>query len=300
MITFKMILEEAKKVQAKKLVVPCARKSDLDAIGQAATAGLISPCLIGNGKKLEAMIANKLPALREYEIVDDKNPLNSAINLIREGRADIIMQGGTNQRIFINSISDRETGLRKTALLSYVSLFELQQPKKLILITDTFVNNNPAFDEKRQILDNALVLADILRIDKPKVAVLAAIEQVNANIPSTLDAAILSKMSERKQFGEAIVEGPLDIDCALSRKAAERKGLKSIVPGNADIYLVPEIDTGFLLAEALVFLGSMTTAGTLLGGTNPVITDIPFAAPESRIMEIALAVLMCGKRAHHV
>jgi phosphotransacetylase len=132
-------------------------------------------------------------------------------------------------------------------------------------------------------------------MEQPKTAVLAAIEQVNPGIPSTLDAAILSKMAERRQFGNAVVEGPLDIDCALSQVAAERKGLKSIVTGNVDIYLVPEIDTGHLLAEALVFFGRMQTAGVVMGTSNPVILKMPFVSDENRIVEIALASLLCGK-----
>jgi len=154
------------------------------------------------------------------------------------------------------------------------------------------MNNSPSLAEKQIILEHALRLAAILGLDAPKVAALAAIEQVNLNIPSTLDAAILSKMAERKQFGRAVVEGPLDIDCALSEAAAARKGLKSSVTGNVDIYLVPEVDTGHLLAEALVFFGKMETAGAIMGTTNPVIMNLPFVSHKSRIVEIAIASLM--------
>ena len=171
--------------------------------------------------------------------------------------------------------------------------------EKLILVTDTFINNNPTLAEKQLILEHAVRLADILGIDAPKVAALAAIEQINLNIPSTVDAAILSKMSERKQFGKAIVEGPLDIDCALSEAAAARKGLRSVVTGNVDIYLVPEIDTGHLLAEALVFFGRLETAGAIMGTTNPVILNVPFVSEENRIVEIAIAALMCRKGEDH-
>jgi phosphotransacetylase len=142
---------------------------------------------------------------------------------------------------------------------------------------------------------NALKLAGLLGMDAPKVAVLAAIEQVNPGIPSTLDAAILSKMGERRQFGKAVVEGPLDIDCALSQVAAGRKGLQSVVTGNVDIYIVPEIDTGHLLAEALVFFGKMQTAGIVMGAAKPVLLNLPFVAAENRVAEIAIANLACMK-----
>ena len=180
----------------------------------------------------------------------------------------------------------------KGKLASYVSVFQLPKSDKLILVTDTFVNNYPGVTEKQLILEQAIKLAGLLGIEAPKVAVLAAIEQVNPSIPSTLDAAVLSKMAERKQFGNAIVEGPLDIDCALSHVAAERKGLKSVVTGNVDIYLVPEIESGYLLAQSLVFFGKMEMAGVLMGMTKPVILNLPFVSRENRLVEIALASLI--------
>ncbi|MGZ6275780.1 MAG: phosphate acyltransferase, partial [Syntrophales bacterium] len=150
----------------------------------------------------------------------------------------------------------------------------------------------PGVTEKQLILAQAIKLAGLLGIEVPKVAVLAAIEQVNPSIPSTLDAAILSKMAERRQFGNAIVEGPLDIDCALSHVAAARKGLKSVVTGNVDIYLAPEIESGYLLTQSLVFIGKMEMAGVLMGMTNPVILNLPFVTRENRLVEIALACLI--------
>jgi len=297
--SFKEILEAAKEGDAKKLVVSCVEKRDMDILGKAAVAGIIIPCLVGDGKAIETIIRGTLLASLEYEIMDEKDPgraLNRAIRLIREGHADIFMQGNISHQAFIDAILDAKNGLRKRKLVSCISVFQLPKQEKLVLVTDTFINNNPTIAEKQLILENALRFAGILGIDTPKVAALAAIEQVNLSIPSTLDAAILSKMSERKQFGNAIVEGPLDIDCALSQVAAARKGLQSVVTGNVDIYLVPEIDTGYLLAESLVFFGKMQMAGVIMGTANPVILNLPFVSDESRITEIALAALICRKR----
>ncbi len=273
-------------------------KQDIDLLCKAAGAGLIIPCLVGDGKTIEGMIKDTPLASLEHEIMDEKEPdkaLSAAINLVREGRADMLMQGAVNHQTLMDAVMDAKNGLRKGKLVSYISVFQLPRPEKLILVTDTFINNRPTLAEKQLILEHALRLAGILGIEAPKVAALAAIEQINLNIPSTLDAAILSKMSERKQFGKAIVEGPLDIDCALSEAAAGRKGLRSVVTGNVDIYLVPEIDTGHLLAEALVFFGKMETAGAIMGTTNPVILNLPFVSEEDRMVEIAIAALMCKK-----
>ena len=161
-------------------------------------------------------------------------------------------------------------------LMSYVSLYQLLKREKLILVTNTYMQNQPSLTDKQLILEHALRLAALLEIPRPKVAVLAAIEQVNPSIPSTLDAAILSKMADRRQFGDIVLEGPLDIDCALDQNAAARKGVHSEVTGNVDIYLTPEIDTGYLLAQLLVYIGKMQMAGALMGTSSPVVLDMPF------------------------
>jgi len=296
--SFNEILEAAREGGIQRLAVPNAEKKDIDLLGKAAGAGLIIPCLVGDGKAIEAMITGTPLTSLEHEIIDEKDPnkaLGAAIQRIREGRADMLMQGTVDHQALIDAVMDAKNGLRKGRLLSYVSVFQLPKPEKLILVTDTFINNSPTLADKQLILEHALRLAGILGVDAPMVAALAAIEQINLNIPSTLDAAILSKMSERKQFAKAIVEGPLDIDCALSEAAAARKGLRSAVTGNVDIYLVPEVDTGHLLAEALVFFGKLETAGAIMGTTNPVILNLPFVSDKSRIVEIALAAVMCGK-----
>ncbi len=204
------------------------------------------------------------------------------------------MQGAADRNLFLAAVLDPGKGLVSKKFASYVSVFQLLKSNKLILATDTFLNDCPGLAEKQCILENAIELAAVLGIDAPKVSVLAAIEQVNPGIPSTLDAAILSKMSDRKQFGKAIVEGPLDIDCSLSHVAAERKGLKSVVTGNVDIYLVPEVDTGYLLAEMLVFFGKMRTAGMIVGTMCPVLVDLPFVSNENKFAEIALACVASG------
>ncbi len=297
--TFKEIVEKAKEAGTKaRLAVPSVKKQDMNLLCRAAEEGLAVPLLIGDGRTMESLVKKSPLASREHEIVnvkDSAQALGTAVALVREGRADILMQGGADQQAFIGAVLAAKTGLLKSKLASYVSVFQLQKQDKMILVTDTFLNNFPRVVEKQLILENALGLAAVLEIPEPKVAVLAAIEQVNPSIPSTLDAAVLSKMSERKQFGKALVEGPLDMDCALSRAAAARKGLQSAVTGEVDIYVVPEIETGYQLVQALVFFGKMKTAGALLGTVRPVIPDLPFISEENRIAEIALAVLIAAK-----
>ncbi len=293
--TFRDIAEAARNKAAKRLAVTSVKKEDMDVLSRAAKEGLIVPVLVGDGKAVEALVKKSALQSLEHEIVDVKDSggsLGTAVALVREGRADMLMQGAVDQKTFMKTVLDAKTGLLKDKLASYVSVFELPKSEKLILVTDTFVNNYPGVIEKQLILTHAIKLAGLLGIAAPKAAVLAAIEQVNPSIPSTLDAAILAKMSERKQFGSAVVDGPLDIDCALSHAAAERKGVKSAVTGSVDIYLVPEIESGYLLAQSLVFFGRMEMAGVLMGMTKPVIVNLPFISRENRLVEIALATLL--------
>jgi phosphate butyryltransferase len=271
-------------------------------MGKAVAMNLIFPVLIGDGKKIEGLV-KAVPLLSgDHEIIDERDQsrsLSRAIGMIKENQADILMQGGIEPQTFVHAVLDTKNGLLSSKLASFVSVFQLLRRDKLILVTDTYINNTPSLPDKQMILENALRLAGILEIASPRVAVLAAIEQVNPGIPSTLDAAILAKMGERKQFGDVMVEGPLDIDCALNQKAAARKGVNSIVTGNVDIYLTPEIDTGYALAQLLVFIGRMQMAGVLMGTARPVILDLPFVSVENKIVEIALSVLMAEREGSH-
>lgn len=298
--SFTDIVDAAKRKGAKKLVVPNPAAADILLLAEASAAGLVFPCFVGRGEALRTMLDNSSLATGKYERVEVSDPhqtLDRALDILRNGDGDIFMQGHISAQTVLTALHDKHKGMiPRGGLMSFVSVFQLLERKKLFLVTDTFIHNHPSVAEKQQILSNALALARILGMKTPKVAALAAIEQVNPGIPSTMAAAILSKMSERRQFGDAVVEGPLDIDCALSRTAAERKGVKSIVTGDADIYLVPEIDTGYLMAEALVFFGRMRMAGVVMETTRPVILDLPFVSSEDRLVQIALACLMKGER----
>jgi phosphate butyryltransferase len=294
--TFAGLIDAAReKAVKRRLAISSIKKPDLEIISRAAKEGLIVPLLVGDGIAAEAMVKKSHLASLEYEIMDVKvsgGSLQAAVALVREGRADMLMRGAEDLKTFMNTVLDTRTGLLKDKLASYISVFQLPKSDKLILVTDTFVNNYPGVTEKQAILEHAIKLAGLLGIEAPNVAVLAAIEQINPSIPSTLDAAVLSKMSERRQFGNVFVEGPLDIDCALSHVAAGRKGIKSVVTGNVDIYLAPEIESGYLLAESLIFVGRMEMVGVLMGMTKPVILNLPFISRENRLVEIALASLL--------
>lgn len=295
--TFRDILAAAQKAgEKKRAVMALPGPRNLKTLEAAAQNDLILPILVGDSKVMEGLL-KYAPLAADFRIIDEPDParaLDRAISMVQDSEADMLLQGGVDQQAFIDRISDAESGLRKGKLLSFVSLFELPERNRLILATDTYVQNQPSLVEKQWILEQVLQLAALLEIARPNVAALAAIEQVNPGIPATLDAAVLAKMADRRQFGDIVLEGPLDIDCALDRKAAARKGVHSEVTGNVDIYLAPEMDTAHMLAQLLVYIGKLPMIGALMGTTRPVVLDLPFVTQDNKVVEIALAVLMSG------
>jgi phosphate butyryltransferase len=215
--------------------------------------------------------------------------VKEACRMVRDKEADILMQGPIPLSEFFTLLE--EEGVKRDDL-SFVTVMENQKTNKLLLLTDTYIHNYPGLKQKTDILVRAVAFSHLLGLKKPNVAALSAIETINAAIPSTIEAAILSKMSERRQF-QAIVEGPLDIDAVLQKQAAVIKGIDSPVPGDADIILCPDIETAFALSQAFTFIGSYPTAGLLLG-TFPIVINprlIPSACKE---VEIALQSLRAG------
>lgn len=294
--SFRDMVAEARRRGPKELVCVTDGRGDLlDTLSEAASLGLVSPVLISprqaaRPEKLSTGAGEWIPCASEAEA------LEAALARVKKGKTSVLMQGSVDQKTFVDTILDPRRGLLIRKKASYVSFFESRNKNKLFMITDSYINNFPTLREKQLIIENCLDVARALGIEEPRIAALAAIEQVNPNIPSTMDSAVLSKMSERGQFGRAIIDGPIDIDCALTGDAAARKGLKSPVTGRVDIYLVPDIESGYSLVQLLTFIGKMESVGVLAGTTVPVVLDTPQVMRKNRIPEIALAVLLCGEK----
>ena len=191
----------------------------------------------------------------------------------------------------LTHFSNKRIGLKKGSLFSYISIFESLKDGRITLFTDTYINDNPKLQDKVAIVENAIDIAGVMGIEKPKIAAVAPLELVNPAMASTIDAAVLSKMSDRGQFGPAIIEGPLGMDNAESSIAARHKGIESPVPGHADIYLFPDIESAYLTTQFVFMLGKVRHAG-ILGGVNiPTVTLTPLDNEKSCLFNIALAVL---------
>ena len=299
MTSFDQIRKEAKARGAKKMVIaPVPTEMDFTALSEALEEGLVIPIVIGSSDAVASWVkaqGKKAERIECIEEPDAARALALGIEKLKTGEADILMRGAMDPGRFLGVVLEKEKGLLKERVASLVSVFDPPGVDRVTMATDTYINSFPSIVEKVTITENVIKLAGVLGFASPKIAALSAIEQVNPAIPSTMDAAILSKMAERRQFGDVTLEGPLDIDCAVSRRAATRKGVHSSVTGHGDIYLMPNVEAGLLMAELTVFIGRTAMACALMGVSRPVVLNLPFVPVENRTTEIELAVLLCGR-----
>ena len=297
--TFKEVLEKAKGYGPQKMSVAAAQAEEvLRAVELARVEGLTDSILVGDKKEIRR-VANKIGInLSPYEIIDQPDKTETAkgaVELIRNNQASILMKGMMGTAKILKAILDKERGLRTDKLLSHIYTLEVKNYGRLLTITDGAMNISPDLAQKAQIIQNAIDFAHLLlAVEQPKVAVLGALELVTPDMPATLDAACLAKMSERGQIVGGIVDGPLAFDNAISKESALLKGINSPVSGEVDIVLVPHIEVGNIMAKALVCLANAVPGGLVWGAKAPVVLTSRADSVESKLYSIALAVLASG------
>jgi phosphotransacetylase len=277
---------------------PCEASALASAV-EAARKKLIVPILVGPEAKIAETATSAGLKLGSLEIVDAPHShaaAAKAVELVREGRAEVLMKGSLHTDELMSAIVARETGLRTARRISHAFLMDVPTYHKVLIVTDAAINIAPALEDKADICQNAIDLAQVLGVAKPKVAILAAVETVTSKMPATLDAAALCKMSERGQITGGILDGPLAFDNAISREAAETKGIVSEVAGDPDILLVPDLEAGNILAKQLSFLANADSAGLVLGTRVPVILTSRADSVRSRIASCAVAALVAHAR----
>ena len=277
---------------------PCDESSLAGAI-DAGRDGLIVPILVGAAAKISEVAKAKGIALRETEVVDaptSRAAAAKAVELVRMGRAELLMKGSLHSDEILGAVVARETGLRTGRRLSHVFLMDVPTYHKVLVVTDGAINIAPTLEDKVDICQNAIDLARAFGIERPKLAILAAVETVNSKMPATLDAAALCKMAERGQIRGGLLDGPLAFDNAISREAAKTKGIVSDVAGDPDILLAPDLETGNMVAKQLSFLARADSAGLVLGARVPVILTSRADSVRSRIASCAVAMLAAHAR----
>jgi len=297
---YERLLERCKTIEAVPTAVahPCEESALIGAV-EAAQAGLISPILVGPAAKIEETAKSAKVELGNLEIVDAAHSLDSAkkaVELVRAGRAEVLMKGSLHSDELLSAIVSRDGGLRTGRRISHAFVMDVPTYHKVLIVTDGAINIAPTLEDKVDIVQNAIDLAISLGLEKPKVAILAAVEVVNSKMPATLDAAALCKMAERGQIKGGVLDGPLAFDNAISSQAAQTKGIKSAVAGDPDILLAPDLEAGNILAKQLSFLANADSAGMVLGARVPVILTSRADSVRSRIASCAVAKLVAHAR----
>jgi phosphotransacetylase len=277
---------------------PCDKASLAGAV-EAGELGLIEPILVGPAAKIREVAQKEGIRLSGIEIVDTPHShasADKAVEIVREGRAELLMKGCLHTDELLSAVVARDTGLRTGRRISHVFLMDVPTYHKVLVVTDAAINIAPTLEEKADICQNAINLAVLFGEEQPKVAILAAVETVNSKMQATLDAAALCKMAERGQITGGILDGPLAFDNAISKEAAETKGIKSAVAGDPDILLVPDLEAGNILAKQLSFLANADSAGLVLGARVPIILTSRADSVRSRIASCAVAMMAAHAR----
>jgi phosphate acetyltransferase len=262
---------------------------------EAAVEGLIKPTLIGDEAEIKALAAKLSLDISPYSILQADTEAKAAqlgAAMCRSGNALAMMKGSLHTDELMRAVMQRDTGLRTSRRISHVFIMDTPAYARTLLITDAAINIEPELEDKIHIVQNAIDLAHALGIPEPKVALLSATETVNFKIKSTLDAAALCKMADRNQITGGILDGPLAFDTAVSQKAAGIKGLVSPVTGHADILVVPDLESGNMLAKQLEYLGGAQLAGIVLGARVPIILTSRADSAQTRLTSCAVAVLL--------
>lgn len=268
--------------------------NSLDGAIEAAKHNLIEPVLVGPAHKIEACAKQLGLDLSPYRLIDVEHSHAAAAmscQLVRKGEVQALMKGGISSDEFLSAVMDKEAGIRTARRLSHVFVLDVPLYHKPLFITDAAINIAPDLSAKRDILQNTIDFCQRLGIQTPKVGILAAIEKVNARMPSTLDAAALCKMADRGQIQGAILDGPLAFDNAISAEAARDKHIESPVAGDVDILLAPDLEAANMLGKQLIYLSGAKSAGLVLGARVPLILTSRAEKTLGRLASCALAAL---------
>jgi phosphate butyryltransferase len=296
---FNELMAKAKSLGQVTISVAVAQdKEVLQALAVAYRAGLAQAILVGNADNIKSLVAEVgLPGnIRIIHETDIDQAALTAVTLVKNGEAQILMKGLINSSNFLRAALHPELGLRSGKILSHFTVFEIPGEKKLAFYSDGGMNIAPTLEDKKKILINALEALQVIGIEKPNVAVLTANEQVNPKMVATMDAKALVDMAEAGQLPPCIIEGPIAMDVAASAEAAKHKGITSKIAGNVDLFLVPTIEAGNMVGKTLVHYAKAKIAGVVLGATNPIVMVSRTDTAEAKVHSIALACLVANRQ----
>ncbi|ATH92321.1 phosphate butyryltransferase [Bacillus glycinifermentans] len=288
------LFQKAAELENKTVAVAHAEDDEvLQAVKLAVDKQFARFLLIGHREKIRHMMKELDIPKRHVDIIHSETPEASAkiaVQSVKSGNADVLMKGHVPTAVLLKAVLNKEYGLRSSHVLSHVAAFEVEGFDRLICVTDAAMNIHPKLEELKQILENAVRVARAVGVQMPKVACLAAVETVNPAMEATLNAAALTQMNHRGQIKDCIVDGPLALDNAISELAARHKNISGIVAGQADILLVPSIETGNVLYKSLIHFAGAKVGAILAGAKAPIALTSRADSAENKLYSIALAL----------
>lgn len=298
--SFEEVVAKVKVGAMKKVAVAVAQDEPvLEAIKAARENDLAEAVLVGDEPEIKALAEKIGMDISQFEVIDEKDNNRAAtiaVELVSKGKADMLMKGLVDTATFLRAVLNKEVGLRTGRLMSHVAVFQIPGYDRLIFVTDAAFNMYPDLKAKIDIVNNAVQVAKAVGVVTPKVAPICAVEVVNPDMPATMDASVLSKMSDRGQIKGCIIDGPLALDNALSEEAAHHKKISGPVAGKADIMLMPNIEAGNVMYKTLTYTTDSKNGGILVGTSAPVILTSRADTFESKLYSIALAALVAGTK----
>ncbi|MCD5414766.1 MAG: bifunctional enoyl-CoA hydratase/phosphate acetyltransferase [Clostridiales bacterium] len=293
------LVEAAQKQTKMKLAVAVAQDKDiLISVSEAQGLGIIDAILIGNKEEILDIADEfkiKLGDTKIIEILNTAEATKQAVKMVSEGEADFLMKGKVDTSILLKAVLDKDFGLRTGRLLSHIMVYEMNSYHKLLFLTDGGMNIQPAIENKKAIIKNAIIAAQGLGNKEIKIACLAAKEKVSSKMQATVDGAELKRLSEENYFGDGvIVEGPIAFDLAISKEAAKIKAYTSPVVGETDIILVPTIEVGNGVGKALTYMAGAKSAGVIMGAKAPVVLTSRADSSETKLYSIALGSVIAA------
>ena len=292
---FQDLFKQETKKQKKVLVLAVAQdKHALEAVKDACENNVVEAILVGDLDKIKEISTEISFDISNIEIIDKKDrndAVEASIKLINSDKAQILMKGNLPTANLLKGVLNKEWGLRTGNILSHLALFEISGYQKLIGITDVAMNIAPDLSAKIGIVNNSVKYLNKIGIINPKVAVISAAETVNQSMQSSVDAAIISKMSDRNQIANCTIDGPLAFDNAISKESAEHKGIESNVAGDTDLLIMPNIEAGNVLYKSLSFFAESKIAAVILGAKSPIVLTSRSDSQQSKLNSIYLAAL---------
>src|SRR3954454_12546998 len=297
---YERLIANAKQVPPATTIVahPCDETS-LRGPVEAAEAGIIIPVLVGPAAKIQETARNCRIDISRYEVVDAQHSeaaAAKAVELIHQGKGELLMKGSLHTDELMREVTSGKTGLRTARRISHIFIMDVPSHPDTLFITDAAINIFPDLDVKRDIIQNAVDFFTQLGLGTPRVAILSAVETVTSKIPSTIEAAALCKMADRGQITGALLDGPLAFDNAIDPEAARIKGIKSEVAGRAQILVVPDLESGNMLAKNLAYFAKADSAGIVLGARVPIVLTSRADSPRARMASCAVASLYADAR----